>query len=45
MKILMNIKILKNLISEIRDVSNQYPIMQDRIEALKEVGYDTIHYK
>ena len=28
----------------IKDVCNQYPIMQDRINALKEAGYNNINY-
>ena len=40
----MEVKILKEIISDIKAVSNQHPIMQDRIEALREAGYDTIHY-
>ncbi len=30
----MDVKILKEIISDIKAVSNQHPIMQDRIEAL-----------
>ena len=37
-------KILHQIISEIKDVSHQHPIMQDKIKALKEAGYDNIHY-
>ena len=39
----MDVKILKEIISDIKAVSNQHPIMQDRIEALRESGYSTIH--
>ena len=37
-------KTLNQILIEIKDASNKYPIMQDRIKALKEAGYDTIHY-
>jgi len=37
-------KTLKQILIEIKEVSNQHPIMQDRIEALREAGYSTIHY-
>jgi hypothetical protein len=35
---------LNDIIKEIRDVCNQQPIMQDRINALRQAGYDKIHY-
>ena len=37
-------KTLTCVIKEIKDVCNQYPIMQDRINALKEAGYNNINY-
>lgn len=37
-------KTLKQIIGEIKDLSQNHPIMQDRINALKEAGYDDIHY-
>lgn len=35
---------LKQIIYEIKEISNMHPIMQDRIDALREAGYDTLHY-
>lgn len=37
-------KTLNLIIKELKDVCNQYPIMQERISALKEAGYDNINY-
>jgi len=37
-------KTINQIIKEIKDVCNQHPIMQDRISALKEAGYDNINY-
>ena len=37
-------KTLNQIISEIKGISNMHPIMQDRIEALRDAGYSTIHY-
>ena len=37
-------KTLNQIISEIKEISNMHPIMQDRIEALRDAGYSTIHY-
>lgn len=35
---------LNDIIKEIMDVCNQQPIMQERINALRQAGYDKIHY-
>lgn len=40
----MVMKILNQIISEIKVLCIQNPIMQERIEALKKAGYDRIHY-
>ena len=37
-------KKLNQIITEIMDISNMYPIISDRLEALREAGYKTIHY-
>lgn len=37
-------KTLNQIITEIKDISIMHPIMQDRFEALREVGYETIQY-
>ena len=38
-------KTLSQILAEIKDVCNHHPIiMQDRINALKEAGYDNINY-
>lgn len=37
-------KTLNQIITEIKDISNMHPIISDRFEALKEAGYETIHY-
>jgi len=40
----MVMKTLSQLLTEIKDVCNPHPVMQERILTLKEAGYDTIHY-
>lgn len=35
---------LNQIIAEIKNICNQHPIMQERIIALKEAGYNTINY-
>mgnify|MGYP001312023865 CR=1 FL=1 len=37
-------KKLNLILTEIKDVCNKHPIMQDRIEALRDAGYSTIDY-
>jgi hypothetical protein len=37
-------KTLKQIIGEIKEIDQNYPIMQDRINAFKEAGYDDIHF-
>lgn len=40
----MQMKTINQISKEIKDVCNQHSIMQDRISALKEAGYDNINY-
>mgnify|MGYP000885825423 CR=1 FL=1 len=40
----MKMKTLNQIKTEIKEISNMHPIMQDRIDALREAGYDTINY-
>ena len=40
----LDMKILNQIITEIKDICQQYPVLQERIEALKHVGYDKINY-
>ncbi len=40
----MDMKKLNQIVTEIREICNKYPVMQERIEALKHVGYDSINY-
>ena len=40
----MKMKTLNQIITEIKEISNMHPIMLDRIDALREAGYETIHY-
>jgi len=35
---------LQNIIDEIKGICNQHPVMQERIMALKDAGYDNINY-
>ena len=37
-------KDVDKLLTEIKDICNQHPILQDRIKALKDAGYDNINY-
>jgi len=37
-------KNLNEIITNIQDISKNHPVMQDRIEALKQAGYEKIHY-
>jgi hypothetical protein len=40
----MDMKTLNQIITEIKDICNQHPVIQERINALKHVGYDNINY-
>jgi hypothetical protein len=35
---------LNQIMSEIKDICKQYPVMQERMMALKDAGYDNINY-
>ncbi len=35
---------LQKIIDEIKGICNQHPVMQERIMALKDAGYDNINY-
>ncbi len=37
-------KNLNQILTEIKDICKQYPVMQERIMALKDAGYDNINY-
>jgi len=37
-------KTLNQIITEIKDICKQHPVMQERILTLREAGFDTIHY-
>lgn len=37
-------KTLRQILAEIKSICNHNPIIQDRIKALKEAGYDNINY-